>query len=41
MISLHAWRTAQMDDDRWRRLIAAHEWEIVLLRSLLEAEQEQ
>ena len=36
MIGLFAWRTADMDDDRWRRLIAAHEWEIVLLRTLLE-----
>lgn len=36
LISLFAWRTGDMDDGRWRQLIAAHEWEIVLLCKLLE-----
>jgi hypothetical protein len=25
-----------MDDDRWRRLTAAHEFEVVLIKNLLE-----
>lgn len=36
VLSLLAWRSAGMDDDRWRRLIASHELEVVLLKSLLE-----
>ena len=31
-----AWRAATMDDDRWRRLTASHEFEVVLIKSLLE-----
>jgi hypothetical protein len=29
-----------MSDERWRRLTAAHEFEIVLLKSLIEREAE-
>lgn len=37
MVTLLAWRTAAMDDERWQRLQAAHEVEIDLIRSQLEA----
>lgn len=37
VISLLAWRTATMDAERWQRLKAAHEVEIELIRSQLEA----
>ena len=36
VLTLLAWRAAGMDDDRWRRLTAAHEFEVVLLKSLIE-----
>lgn len=36
VLTLIAWRGAAMDDARWRRLTAAHEFEIVLLKSLIE-----
>lgn len=36
VVTLTAWRTAGMSDERWRRLTAAHEFEIVLLKSLIE-----
>ena len=38
IVSMFAWRSAAMDDARWRRLIASHEWEIVLLQSLIESQ---
>ena len=31
-----AWRAAAMDDDRWRRLTASHEFEAVLIKNLIE-----
>lgn len=37
--SMMAWRTAGMDDERWRRLVACHECEILLVKSLLEKRQ--
>lgn len=36
VLTFIAWRAAAMDDDRWRRLTAAHELEVVLIKSLLE-----
>jgi hypothetical protein len=38
LVVLVAWRTAAMDDDRWRRLTAAHDAEILLLCGRIEAE---
>ena len=35
IVSLIAWRDATMDDARWRRLIACHEVEILLIQALL------
>lgn len=37
VVTLLAWRTATMDEARWQRLRAAHEVEIELIRSQLEA----
>lgn len=36
VLTFIAWRSEAMDDDRWRRLAAAHEMEAVLLKSLIE-----
>jgi hypothetical protein len=36
VLTLVAWRSTTMDDDRWRRLTASHELEAVLIKSLLE-----
>lgn len=36
MVTLMAWRSAGMDDERWRRLCATHEVEIDLIRAELE-----
>jgi hypothetical protein len=36
VLTLIAWRSATMDDERWRRLTASHEFEVVLIKSLLE-----
>lgn len=36
VVTLLAWRTAEMDDERWARLVAAHETEVLLVRGLLE-----
>jgi len=36
VLTFVAWRSAGMDDDRWRRLTASHELEVVLIKSLLE-----
>lgn len=38
VLMLLAWRPATMDDERWRRLVAAHEAEILLLRGRVETE---
>jgi hypothetical protein len=40
VLTLTAWRAQGMSDERWRRLTAAHEFEIVLLKSLIEREAE-
>ena len=37
VISIIAWRAENMDDERWRELIATHEREILLIKSLLVA----
>lgn len=37
VVTLMAWRTAQMDDARWQRLCAAHEVEIEMIRAALES----
>lgn len=36
LLILLAWRTDSMDDDRWRRLVAAHEAEVLLLRERIQ-----
>jgi hypothetical protein len=36
LVTLLAWRPAQMSDDRWSRLVASHEAEILLLRARIE-----
>ncbi len=36
VVTINAWRDAQMDDERWHRLCATHEAEIFLLKSLIE-----
>ena len=36
VLTLLAWRAADMSDERWRRLTAAHEFEMILLKSLIE-----
>lgn len=38
LVILLAWRTAAMDDERWGRLVASHDAEILLLRGRIEAE---
>ena len=35
-VTLLAWREAGMSDERWSRLIASHEAEILLLRARIE-----
>lgn len=37
LVTLLAWRAADMDEARWQRLIAAHEVEIDIIRGVLEA----
>jgi hypothetical protein len=37
VLTFLAWRSAAMDDDRWRRLTASHELEVVLIKSMLES----
>jgi hypothetical protein len=39
VLTFIAWRSEAMDDDRWRRLTAAHEMEAVLVKSLIESKQ--
>ena len=36
LISMIAWRTEEMDDERWRALKAAHEYEILQIKAMLE-----
>jgi hypothetical protein len=36
VLTLIAWRAAVMDDDRWRRLTASHDFEVVLIKNLIE-----
>lgn len=36
LLILLAWRTGSMDDDRWHRLVAAHDAEVLLLRERIE-----
>lgn len=36
VLTFIAWRAAAMDDDRWRRLTASHEFEVVLIKNLIE-----
>lgn len=36
VLTFIAWRAAQMDGGRWRRLTAAHEFEVVLIKNLIE-----
>ena len=36
VLTLVAWRVRGMSDERWRRLTASHEFEIVLIKSLIE-----
>ncbi|MBI1778421.1 MAG: SRPBCC family protein [Proteobacteria bacterium] len=37
VLTLIAWRLRGMSDERWRRLTTAHEFEVVLIKSLIEA----
>ncbi len=37
LLTLVAWRTAGMDDDRWARLCAAHEAEVWLIKAQVES----
>jgi hypothetical protein len=39
VLTFIAWRSEAMDDDRWRRLTAAHEMEAMLVKSLIESGQ--
>lgn len=39
VLTFIAWRSEAMDDERWRRLTAAHEMEAVLVKSLIESGQ--
>jgi hypothetical protein len=36
LVVLTAWRTTAMDDERWHRLVVAHETEVLLLRRRIE-----
>lgn len=37
LIVLSAWRTSSMSEERWQRLVAAHDAEVLLLRHGIEA----
>ena len=37
VLSLIAWRTEEMNDMRWRRLVASHELEVMLIKARLES----
>ena len=41
VLTVIAWRPASMSDDRWRRLTASHDFEVVLLKSLIPADAEE
>jgi uncharacterized protein YndB with AHSA1/START domain len=41
VLTFIAWRLASMSDERWRRLTASHEFEVVLLKSLIPADIEE
>ena len=36
LVILSGWRLASMDDERWHRLVVAHETEVLLLRRRIE-----
>jgi hypothetical protein len=38
VLTFIAWRPASMSNDRWRRLTTSHEFEVVLLKSLIPAD---
>lgn len=38
VLTFIAWRAQIMDEDRWRKLTACHELEVVLIKALLEKE---
>ena len=40
VLTFIAWRPASMSDERWRRLTASHEFEAVLLKSLIARDAE-
>ena len=37
VLTMIAWRTRSMPEPRWQRLVASHEFEVFLLKSLIEA----
>ena len=39
LISMIAWRTEEMDDERWRELKAANEYEILQIKAMLESKE--
>ena len=39
LISMIAWRMEEMDDERWRSLKAAHEYEILQIKAMLESKE--
>lgn len=39
VLTFIAWRAEAMDDDRWRRLTASHEMEVVLIKAMIESGQ--
>jgi hypothetical protein len=36
VLTLLAWRSASMSDERWQRLTTAHDFEVILIKNLLE-----
>ncbi|QIG52007.1 hypothetical protein G5V57_32490 [Nordella sp. HKS 07] len=39
VLTFIAWRSEAMDDDRWRRLTASHEMEVMLIKAMIESGQ--
>jgi len=39
VLTFISWRSETIDDDRWRRLTASHETEVMLVKSLIESGQ--
>ena len=39
VLTFIAWRSEMMDDDRWRRLTASHEMEVMLIKAMIESGQ--